>query len=332
MKVLLRLIVVTAFCFLAVQLSVTTAQLQTMRTVLNDAWDKGNHRLMTTSWGGNVNALETETTIFNDVWDPTNHLLRTSTSGGGSGDFSSNTATSVDGEIVVFSGTSGKTGKRATGSGLATLTNGVLGVTTAPTGVIVGVSDTQTLTGKTYDVEATGNVFTSTHKIWMPGAGCQNATATLFWDTPVSGAVVATCITGINTQKGVADFADGVNLSMQQTFLLPGDFTGGIDAKFKWLSSVTTGNVQWFIATACVADAETDDPAFNTASSIVDGVKGTANQTNDASIIGIVTTGCAAGELMHVKVSRDATGGNASDTLAGIASLIGVELTVRRTQ
>src|SRR5262245_41375176 len=31
---------------------------------------------------------------------------------GGSGDFSSNTTTSVDGEIVVFSGTGGKTGKR----------------------------------------------------------------------------------------------------------------------------------------------------------------------------------------------------------------------------
>src|ERR1041384_4504730 len=48
---------------------------------------------------------------------------------GSYGDFSSNTSTSVDGEVVLFSGTAGKTGKRATGSGLATLASGVLGTT-----------------------------------------------------------------------------------------------------------------------------------------------------------------------------------------------------------
>lgn len=45
----------------------------------------------------------------------------------GTGDFSSNTSTSVDGEVVVFSGAAGKTGKRATGTGVAHLTSGVLG-------------------------------------------------------------------------------------------------------------------------------------------------------------------------------------------------------------
>ncbi len=45
---------------------------------------------------------------------------------GGIGDFSSNTSTSVDSEVVLFSGTLGKTGKRATGSGFAKLTSGVL--------------------------------------------------------------------------------------------------------------------------------------------------------------------------------------------------------------
>lgn len=42
------------------------------------------------------------------------------------GDFSSNTGTSVDSEIVLFSGTAGKTGKRATGTGYAKVTSGVL--------------------------------------------------------------------------------------------------------------------------------------------------------------------------------------------------------------
>jgi hypothetical protein len=44
----------------------------------------------------------------------------------GSGDFSSNTSTSVDSEIVVFSSTTGKIGKRATGSGVVRVASGVM--------------------------------------------------------------------------------------------------------------------------------------------------------------------------------------------------------------
>lgn len=55
------------------------------------------------------------------------------------GDFSSNTSSSVDSEIVLFSSTAGKTGKRATGTGLPHVTSGVLSVS-SPTnhGVMVG--------------------------------------------------------------------------------------------------------------------------------------------------------------------------------------------------
>lgn len=49
----------------------------------------------------------------------------------GGGDFSSNTSSAVDGEVVLFSGTGGKTGKRATGTGIAKVTSGVLSALSA---------------------------------------------------------------------------------------------------------------------------------------------------------------------------------------------------------
>lgn len=64
------------------------------------------------------------------------------------GDASTNTATSVDGEVTLFSGTGGKTLKRATGTGLARLTSGVLSIATAGTDYLTPAG-TETLTNKT---------------------------------------------------------------------------------------------------------------------------------------------------------------------------------------
>lgn len=188
-------------------------------------------------------------------------------------------------------------------------------------------SDTVTFTNKTMDVEGAGNVFTIPRRIWLPAAGCNNATAGGVWDLPTSNPAVPACKTGTNTQMGVMDFADGSNLSAQVTYVLPTTWTGAVDARIKWLTSATSGSVVWQLSTICVADAETDDPAFNTASTVTDAAKGTTLQTNDATITGVTTTGCAAGELMHLKIQRDAA--HASDNLAATARLIGVELTIR---
>lgn len=59
-------------------------------------------------------------------YDSTSSRWRLIGGGAATGDFSSNTSSSVDSEVVLFSGTAGKTGKRATGTGPAKLSSGVL--------------------------------------------------------------------------------------------------------------------------------------------------------------------------------------------------------------
>lgn len=58
----------------------------------------------------------------------------------GSGDTSTNTATSVVGEIALFADTTGKVLKRATGSGLAKITSGVLSAAAAGTDYVAATS------------------------------------------------------------------------------------------------------------------------------------------------------------------------------------------------
>lgn len=70
-----------------------------------------------------------------DLTDGGATTLHTHATGGGSGlgDFSTGLSTSVDSEIVLFSGTGGLTGKRATTTGILKGTSGVLSAATAGT-------------------------------------------------------------------------------------------------------------------------------------------------------------------------------------------------------
>jgi hypothetical protein len=75
----------------------------------------------------------------------------------------------VDSEVALFSGTSGKALKRASGTGLAKLTSGVQSTVTAPSGAVVGDADTQTLTNKRINPRVdTSTAGSST--TWTPNA------------------------------------------------------------------------------------------------------------------------------------------------------------------
>jgi hypothetical protein len=196
--------------------------------------------------------------------------------------------------------------------------------------------NTETLINKTFDAEATGNALGTVSYIFIDAAGCQNTTAFSNFDLPTSGAAVAACNTGTNTQQGLLDFAtDSGTLTAQRKFQLPADWnsSGAVEAMVKWKTSATANDVVWQVAIACVGDAQTDDPSFTDTAFSADTAKGMANQQNDTAWTTITTTGgCTAGELAYLRFKRDPA--HASDTLAAgtTARLVALSLRFRRTQ
>lgn len=194
-------------------------------------------------------------------------------------------------------------------------------------------SDTVTFTNKTYDTAGTGNTFTSTHKIWLPAAGCNNTTATSFWDQFTSTPSVPACVTGTNTQKAYLDFADtSGGFTAQTTIQLPDDFTGAIDADIQWLTTATSGNVKWSLSVSCTNTdgTQTDDQAFETASTVTTAAAGVASRVTTSSITSQTITNCGANDIMHIKLFRD--GNDAADTISATARFYGLRLTLRRAQ
>lgn len=191
-----------------------------------------------------------------------------------------------------------------------------------------------TLVNKSYNVESTGNYLTLVKTLWYPAAGASGASAAAIWDLPSTAPAVASVVSLTNTVKGVLDFRDNDDTSAQIVYRLSRFWNSGpVEALISWISTVTSGNVTWYLQTMCTADGETDDAAFNATganNTIVDAAKGTARQLNTATIANLTMTGCSPRENLHLKIRRHA--GDPNDTLAGTASLFGVELTIREQQ
>lgn len=168
------------------------------------------------------------------------------------------------------------------------------------------------------------------HSVSYKAAVCQNTTASLGFSTYASSGPTAACFKGANTTIGIASFVDTSTNTVQDHFRLPSSWVGNISANIVWKSTDTTGDVRWKIQTSCVADGETGDPSWNTASGVTDATKGTTNQYNTAEISALPVTGCSAGEEFFFELMRDPT--DPLDTLAATADLIGLEITVRRSE
>jgi hypothetical protein len=205
------------------------------------------------------------------------------------------------------------------------------------TDTLVGKATTDVLTNKTIDAEDTGNVITIVSEIEFHAATCIAATATLNADdTPNLTEPAAACETHGSSPNGITHAVAAFDQTTDEGFLFSYDLPStwasaeSTEITFIWHSGTTTNSVVWGVRTSCRADAEVFNATWNTASTVTDAAKGTANQRNEATITGITMTGCAAGEELFLEIFRDAD--NGSDNHAADALLTKVKLKVRLAQ
>lgn len=194
-------------------------------------------------------------------------------------------------------------------------------------------NDTGALTNVTLDCEATGN----NCKLYSPLCGGELAgvdpatgTAAHIWDkSPLDSVPTATAVAGTNQTYGVIRFpdADGDYGIAFTNCMLPSGFTGNVDA-VAWGKTTGTGNFRLQLATKCYASDEANDGSYNTAS-VYTMAAGTSGRLNRYALSNITVTGCAANEVMMVRIFRNRT--EASDTLNNTFDLKSVRLWARNT-
>lgn len=177
-------------------------------------------------------------------------------------------------------------GKTATFSNTLTLAGTDATTMTFPStsGTVNTADSTSTLTNKTLDcVAGTGNHCTfSFYPLWTAGV-CQNVTASIGLSLPSSNAPTAHCVTGSNTNFGVAQFT-ATTQNLQGYVQLPNDWVASqtMTYELSYLGETTSsGNVVWTLGTACVAAGSGVDPSF-TSTTITDAAT-TANLLNVAN-------------------------------------------------
>jgi hypothetical protein len=259
----------------------------------------------------------------------------------GAGDASTNTATSVDSEVAVFSGTSGKTIKRATGSGFAKLTSGVLStVTPASTDISDFAEAVDDRVGALLvagtNVTLTYNDGAGTLTIAATGGGgsTQGKHAIFVAAGSISPSFTGGCGTGhvasASNQPDIRtlDFDQTTQEFAQFGIVMPKSWDEGtVTYKAHWSHASTTTNfgVAWELQAVAVSDDDAIAVSYGTAVAVTD-TGGTTNDlytTSESSAITVAGTP-AAEDMVFFRVARAPS--NGSDTMSVDARLHGITL------
>ena len=246
----------------------------------------------TTAKHGFLPKLNNSATTFLDGTGAWTTPAGTGGEGGGSGDFVG-PSSSVDGEIMLFNGVTGKLGKRATSSGILKATSGVIGTASAGTDYLAPTGSGAGLSGiaKTTGSYTAGNLLTTDASGNHVDAGVAAPTGP-YGDVNGSGASVSDFLPVYSGTSGKAIVTSGVSVSGagKDSLTVPatvtadsfvstgtddtkiGDVSGGnyieIDYTTGMLSKAGTGGINWNtinpITTAGVNWTQwTDDTSVN---------------------------------------------------------------------
>lgn len=196
--------------------------------------------------------------------------------------------------------------------------------TSLPASCVVGdiyVKTNATATNMLYACTATntwtaqGGAGTKPNDIYRTIAvGCANGgsgSIAVMWWYPTSSATYS-CD---NSGEGSADFQ--VNFFAIIPYQLPDDWDGNSITLKLTLRHLFTESISFTLATSCqAAGGDWTSPSYNTGQTI--SISPTANQTTYVTKTGVTMTGCTAGNVMYLKLTRDNVGSGTTKILSAL--------------
>ena len=162
---------------------------------------------------------------------------------------------------------------------------------------------------------------------WYDVAGCNNATAGPVLNLPPTNAAVPACDSGTNQFDAYLGFNDTTDQATYFKRRLGLGFSGSQDFVFRFkMASATTGTVGLCaqlvrIPTGGVTDIAFPVQAAGNCVSVT--VPGTAGFVAEATLTGATCTSYVAGDMIAVRISRDADASAVADSATGDLRLMG---------
>ena len=269
--------------------------------------------------------------------------------GGGTGDVVG-PAASIDSEIALFNSTTGKLLKRATGTGPAKLTSGVLSAAAIdlsgsevtsdlPLSKLAQASAASRLLGRgsasgagDYEEITLGtNLSLSGTTLNASGGGAGTAFALVFRPTANEAPAAAFATLDTRNAHPVLDFDGATDEEAVFTAVLPAGYAGGgLTVQMWWaFTAATSGSlrVQAAIERIDVSSLDLDADSFAAFQSAGGTAPGTSGQVILVSVTftsGSQMDSLAAGEPFRLKIRRDADGTSGTDDITTDAELLAV--------